>query len=141
MANGKSHGTLAAMASRHLGKAESTRVPVDTADAAHRLLADRGWTVHAFLAAALTALIASPDRLLALLADHRPPGVRTGRPPKRGTDPPSLPPEPATEAAPAPAKGRKRQAAAPAAVDSSAAKEPPRPVTEVFAGRAYPKRP
>jgi hypothetical protein len=75
------------MASRHLGKPESTRVPTETSEAAHALLSEEGWTVHAFLAACLTVFVRKPRETLAFIAEGRPEGRRTGRPPRAGKPP------------------------------------------------------
>ncbi len=82
MRNGKSHGTLITMGSRHLGRPESTRVPEHTSEAARHVLDEHRRTVHGFLAACLAALAAEPRRLLDLLEPYWPEGKRTGRPPK-----------------------------------------------------------
>lgn len=92
--NGKPHATLIHMASRHLERPESTRVPDATSDTARALLAEHGKTVHGFLGACLAALIAEPARVLALVEPYWPQKQR-GRPRKARTTQPVSPDPPA----------------------------------------------
>lgn len=66
---------------RHLGRRTTVRLPDDLKANALEVLATHGWTLNDIFVACLRAVIRTPRKLLALLAEHRP-TPRRGRPRK-----------------------------------------------------------
>jgi predicted GIY-YIG superfamily endonuclease len=70
---------------KHRIKAKAFRPEPDEYDDGMELLDERGWEMDGFLRACLRLLREEPERLLSLLAPHRPPPKPRGRP-RKGQD-------------------------------------------------------
>jgi hypothetical protein len=71
-----------AMSSEHRLKPLNFRPELDERTDAKAALDERGWQMEPFLRACLRLLHAEPERMLAMLAPHRPPPRPMGRPRK-----------------------------------------------------------
>lgn len=67
--------------SKHRDPGLTVRPPKEVQDQAKATLRENGWGIREFVVACLTAVAKQPAKVLALLAEHRPPPSRRGRPP------------------------------------------------------------